>query len=371
MIDAPKLAKGHTWWALALLVLFTGCAGSSPTGGGSSGATRNSGATSAPTSGTEQGGLWGQIQRDLVARAARRGESEVREAAVARGAADLAPGLKERIDRWWAAYTRRPWEVDSRLDPRRGGRPSADRLLQARKQIQADWLEARAAWEAEGEGPRNILAENLIRWYVVAFDASDGYEVERTRQELLRLKPVVIPYLVEGLASGTADDVVNKRIADLLAWFGPEVVPPLSDAFARAEPKRGRWALARALKQVRAPQVIPVFVRLAEDPDEDYRVRIEALEGLGKLADPETLPTFLRCLDDRDSSVRKFAASWCAALKRKDQVLLEALVKTLERDFGQNEGVAREVVQALQYLTGERIGMNLGAWKRVVAERGR
>jgi hypothetical protein len=284
------------------------------------------------------------------------------------GAKDLPPGWKSTIDAAWAVWRKTPVDVDPSLA---GGPVSENdaRLSLAKQRLAAEWGLAKQSWLGLGPGAENLLAENLIRWYILAFDASNGYEVNRAREEMVSMKPAVRPYLVQGLATSRGDSVTRSRLAELLGYLGGGLKDVVS-SYERADDK-GQMELARALKAMKDPESIPFLMEIAESRD-PWQARADALTTLGILAAEEAAPVFVHCLKDSDSSVRKFAAMHAGSLGSSSSDLTSALVRTLEdEDKAQgNREIARAAAASLQRITGKRLGADAAAWRAYLAGRG-
>lgn len=251
------------------------------------------------------------------------------------GAAGMPAGWKPKFDAAWSRFLKN--------DP--------------------GWREVRDEWVALGPQAVSILVENLIRVYVLAHDAGDGPTYYRARDELAVYKDESIPYLVEGLSGDNkADSVVRNLCSDLLAWLGDPALPAIEKAYGRAG-QQGRAALARALKKMQSRASIPLLMEIAGGSD-DFAVRIEALDTLGRMGAKEAAPVMRRCLSDGDVSVRKFAATWIGALGDGSPGVLEDLVECLERALGRNEGeIARACRASLKRLSGQDHGLDPARWR--------
>jgi hypothetical protein len=292
--------------------------------------------------GSDPGGGGNSIS-DLLEAERQRRRSAPRAPRPDAGAAELPRGWKEDFDRAWGLFLR--------------GDPA--------------WPAARAAWTSRGAEARIILVENLIRAHVLARDQGDGSLFYRARDELAPEQDLAAPYLVEGLARGGGDTVVRNLLGELLASFGEVVLPAVEAGYAGASDWRGRQALLRALKVLRSSRSVPFLVRVAES-DSDYRVRLEAIEGLGRIGDPRGRPALVRCLRDRDPSVRKFAAGHLGAMAPADPETLKALVDCYEKALDAADlEIARTARRSLSLLLGGDLGSDPRAWRAAVEREAR
>ncbi|MAG57547.1 MAG: hypothetical protein CMJ83_14740 [Planctomycetes bacterium] len=343
---------------LGVLVLLCACESTSPRRGGSD-------PVREPTGGQRResgGGFWNQLDQNRGRHRAGADKREKNE--VAAGA--LPAGWKKRIDEYWAVWRRQPHEIDPTLHPRNRW-PDPERLKVVRTLLRRDWVLARTRWVALGEGASNILVENLLIWYIRAFDANAGYEVQRTKEELGLFKDETIPYIVRGLTQELGDAVVRGRLGALLATFGDESVPAIEAAWSETT-DAGRRELARALKQMRSPASVPLLMRIAGDTDLDYQVRIEAIEALGRMEDKRAGKTFRRCLRDADVSVRKFSALYMRNVSDGSRADLIALVGTMERSINDGDfAIANACRNSLAALTRKRLPLDPGAWRQLIS----
>jgi hypothetical protein len=316
---------------------------------------------STPTEQPRGGSLWDRLEANRGKRA--------QEVDLAAGAKDLPPGWKETIDESWAVWRKSPADIDPML-ANRGGMPADPaRLSLAQQRLEAEWSLARGRWLALGPGAENLLAENLIRWFVLSFDASNGYEVNRARVEMARMKDAVRPYLIEGLAISAGDSVTRARLAELLGYLGGGTAE-VQRAYGRASSK-GKIELARALKAMKDPDSREFLMEIADSGD-PWQARADALTTLGVLGDPRSSDTFIECLRDSDESVRKFAALHAGSLREPPMSLAQALVNVLERELsraGETE-IARAAANSLSRITGRRHGADVGAWRRTLSAGG-
>lgn len=359
--------------SLLLTLFFCSCAASGSGGGSASQGSPGggSGGAAGTSGGTGSGGLFEQIDRDLDRRQSAQWQAEMRAREEARreALAALPAGWKQKIDGWWAAWMRTPGDVDPLLKGRRLRDVDPQRLQRARKRIEQDWIAARGEWEALGPAAVNILAERLMSWYFRAYDRAVGFEVARARDELLRYREVVGEYLVVGLASGSGDSVLRQRMAELLALLGPENLPQIASALSvqvgedEVRAIEGRWALVKALGEMRTDATLPLLERITADKTEPYKVRLKAIESLGELGQRRSLPALLRAVGDDDPSVTKFAAGVLWGFGDDSVPVLQALIGALERWGGRDPGVANAVHQALRRLARVDRGRGANVWR--------
>jgi hypothetical protein len=258
------------------------------------------------------------------------------------GASDLPPGWKEVIDDGWKAFCARS----------------------------EDWPRKRAAWLALGSEAEKILVENLIRYYVIAWDYGSEREVRRTELELLRSPDLASTYLVAALASGYGDDVVRNIAGELLARLGAVAVPKIGEAYPGSDP-RARRSLARSLKKMREPASVPLLIEIAKGNDA-WETRIEAIQGLGDLGAREAVPAFLVCLRDDDSSVRKFAARSIAMVGDSSTQVIEGLISCMEKSLQDAHlATVRRCNDSLRKLTGQTFRADPRVWRAWLERRER
>lgn len=344
---------------LVTLVVLGSCESTGSSNGGRTAGAREPAARG--NTGTGKG-FWDQLEENRGAHVA---DAE-RRAQLARGARELPPGWKQKIQDWWRIWTLRPKDVDPSL----ARWPDPDKLHKARVDLRKSWVSARSEWVDLGPGAVNILVENLLSWYVRAYDANAGYEVDRAKTELGLFKKETVPYVVECLSGVRGDDVVRTRLGELLASFGDVGVPAIEDAWGSAD-DAGRKALVKALKQMRAPSSAPLLQRVAGDRDVAWQTRIEAIDALGKMAAKSAAPTFRRCLSDDDRSVRKFAARHMHAVSSGSQTDKLALVTAMEEALRRKEiDVAQACNFSLAKLTGRRIRLDPVRWRAAITSGG-
>ncbi|NRA96199.1 MAG: HEAT repeat domain-containing protein [Planctomycetes bacterium] len=295
-----------------------------------------------------------------VNRLARRGRIE-------QGEEELPVGWKPRIERWWATWCRRPKDVDPTLV----SFPDPVRLRAARVVLRREWVQSRTEWVALGPGAVNILVENLLSWYVRAYDANSGSEVDRAKLEIGLFKDEAIPYLVSGLGRSLGDSVVRTRLGELLATFGETPVPAIEEEWGRASDD-GRLALVKAMKQMRSQGTVPLLKQVAGDEDAPWKTRIEAIGALGKMEVRTCGVVFRQCLRDDDVSVRKFAALHMHQVTDGGLADKEALVGAMDDALREgNRPVAQACRNALCAITEKRLPVDPARWRAVIRRDGK
>jgi hypothetical protein len=188
------------------------------------------------------------------------------------GAKELPPGWKAAIDAAWVKFLKD--------DP--------------------TWPQARADLIALGPPAPLILTENLFRAHVLAFDAEDRRLFMRTRLEILERRGDAVPFLVAGLASGGGDTTVRNLSEDLLAAMGDAAAEACVAAWPTTADERGRRSLARVMKKSKSRAAVERLVAIAGS-DAPFATRLEAVEGLGEIADPRGFPRTPRVREGRRS----------------------------------------------------------------------
>gem|GEM_PF-4417719 len=228
---------------------------------------------------------------------------------------------------------------------------------------QPGWPERREAWCRHGDAARTLLVENLVRTMMRARDAGEGALFHRCRTELLEHRELATALFVEALASHRGDQVLRNLAAETLAFFGPGTAVPIIHA-ARAADERGQCALLAALKLLTHAEARP-FMEERAVSTASFKVRIEALDGLARLADPESIATCRACLLDRDPSVRRFAFKLAGALKSQSTALLPDVLAAWQTAAQAGElELTRAARWAAQQLAGRDFGADLARWPR-------
>jgi hypothetical protein len=325
-----KTRSGFAFCAAALLLVS--CSSSSG-GGGSSG-----GSGPSPSAGSG-GSLWDRLDAARAERSARaeRGGDAAFDANA--GAAAIPAEDRARYETWWRRYV----ENDARWEASK-----------------AEWLKTRPP------GP-TLLAENLLRRHVLAYDSGVRSEYERAGRELASMPSVAAPLLIAGLRGGAGDTLVRQHAAALLGDIGPSALPSIEAALADAD-DQGRWELTRAVSRMKSPATTATLARVAARPGA-FGPRIEAVKGLSENGDSTGYDAVVALLQDSDPSVRKFAARYSVAYGRKEVV--EPLIACMERCERERdrEGVD-EVHRALSKATGLEAPREPAAWRAVLRRAG-
>ncbi len=314
----------HRFLVIALVAaVFAGCESTSSSSGG----------PKAVSSGGNS--LWDQIAAARAAKAD--GAARPAPDDPSAGAKDLPPGWKATIDAGWVKFLKD--------DP--------------------SWPEARAAWIALGPPAPLILAENLFRAHVLAFDAEDRRLFMRTRVEILERRSEAVPFLVAGLASGGGDTTVRNLSEDLLGATGDDAARACVDAWSTVDGERGRRSLARVMKKSKSRVAVDTLIAIARS-NEPFATRLEAVEGLGEIADPKALPVLVACVRDADPSVAKFASHWVSVFR--DRSAIPALVDALERGLAdRNDDLVAAALRSLNLLAGRRLPAEPARWRALIA----
>ncbi len=287
-----------------------------------------------PSATTEGNSLWDKI---AAARAARRdAPASTLPDDPAAGALALPAGFKPTIDAAWAKFLKD--------DP--------------------EWPASRASWIALGPPGPLLLAENLLRAHVLAFDGEDRRLFVRSRVELIERRADAIPLLVAGLASGQGDTTVRNLSEDLLALMGDVASVACVDAYPTVTTERGRRSMARVLKKSRSKAGIDTLIAVARS-NEPFATRLEAVEGLGEIADPRGYETLLTCVGDADPSVAKFACHYISAFRNR--AAIPALIETLDRAVRErNDELSATALRSLNVLAGRKLPGDPARWRTLV-----
>ncbi len=228
---------------------------------------------------------------------------------------------------------------------------------------QAGWPERREEWCRRGPAARALLVENLIRTMMRARDAGEGSLFHRCRKELLEHREPATALFVEALASHRGDQVLRNLAAETLAFFGPASAAPLINA-ARGADEPGQRAILGALKLLDAAEA-RVFLEEVAAGESSFAVRIEALDGLARIAAAESAAVCRACLQDRDPSVRRFAFKLAGQLKSSAAVLLPHVLDAWQRSLlaGEME-LSRAGHWSARQLAGRDHGADPARWPR-------
>ncbi|MFT7620559.1 MAG: hypothetical protein ACI97A_004216 [Planctomycetota bacterium] len=279
-------------------------------------------------------GLWDMLARseqDKARRQVYEKEREIRlRAQLEKGMAQLPAEQRDNMIRWWREFI----------------------------ELKPEWIEHRHLWRAYGNDAKEILAENLIIAMVRSYSKNNGPVYKRARSELYDLADVATPYMVSGLADGRGDSVTRTHCVEMLGWYGAKAVSAISDAYSDAG-RDARLDLLRAIKAMGplgAPESIS-FLNRALSREDDFRLRLTAIQALGASEDLRSIPALIDCLDDDDLSVRKFSAGTLGHFRTDEAIL--ALIETLEKserrmlpDNRESEVVVN-CIHSLRTMTGE------------------
>ena len=308
---------------IALAVVIPACSSSS-------GTNRDDTSRTASPSGVagSGSGLWEQL---AVARARKEKRVERRKALEARldmSGQPFARGEREQMVDWFEKFV-----VD---DP--------------------TWPELRGEWLDFGPGPSRILVEFLLITMVRSWDQRQQSVYRRSQGELIELSEFSEPYLVAAVERGFGDDVIRNHCIATLGLMGDSAIPGLQSAYDRA-PRKQKYHVVRALSGMESPENVEFFGDVIDDED-DFQLRIAAIEGLGRTTDPQAVPILTRCLSDEDVSVRKFAAAYIGSFRKRSTVqpLIDCMARA-EARRGPDNGEADVVAncrQSLRLMTKQR-----------------
>jgi HEAT repeat protein len=151
---------------------------------------------------------------------------------------------------------------------------------------------------------------------------------------------VAVPALIDAFKDKRrpASSVVSEVLAD----YGPSIVPNLVRALKRPEPSV-RAGVAQALGYVRprALGAVPALMDAVKDPDPD--VRISAASSLGSIGGSasKAVPSLIAALQDDNAEVRTVAAVALSRMGRKSKSAVPALTVALkDRDMHVREYAA-------------------------------
>lgn len=228
---------------------------------------------------------------------------------------------------------------------------------------QPGWPERREEWCRRGPAARTLLVENLIRTMMRARDAGEGALFHRCRKELLEHREAATTLLVEALASHRGDHVLRNLAAETLAFFGPGSAAPIIVA-ARSADEAGQRALLSALKLLDAAEA-RVFLEEVAAGNSSFAIRIEALDGLARIAAAESAAVCRICLLDRDPSVRRFAFKLAGKLKSAAAGVLPHVLDAWQRSLLAGEvELVRAAHWAARELAGRDHGSDPARWPR-------
>jgi HEAT repeat protein len=151
-----------------------------------------------------------------------------------------------------------------------------------------------------------------------------------------------IPVLQKHLTD--EDYVVRIYAAEALSHFNdPKLLDDLIKAAKNTVPFTNEGAV-KALGNYKEKEVIQILTRFAKQ-DEDFEVRIAAINSLSKISDSSSLDIFLNSLNDKDEYVRKAAV--IALGKINTPQTTEALIDVLNTEVQWTESSSNwEVIDA-------------------------
>jgi hypothetical protein len=237
------------------------------------------------------GGLWEQLRESRVAKD-KRMQAQAHDLERTESERSRVPAeLRTKLETWWHEFVN--------LDP--------------------TWMDSRERWRKEGAQAKNLLIENLIILMVRSYDVGNGILYKRACGELAEWSALSTPYLVQGLASESSDEVVRQHCAKVLGMIGVGALPQIRAGYDDAGDSKVRLHLVRAAREMSAPEAVDFLIDVVER-ESDFRLRITAIEGLGKALDPRALPVLIACLRADDVSVRKFAGGYLGGFGAKSAV---------------------------------------------------
>lgn len=254
---------------------------------------------------------------------------------------DRSPDVSARATRMIArlAKARRAAELDQLSAAPLGAasrKASADeRVVAGIARRFTPWLE-RAAAHVRDQGaqalPQAVAALAAFAWPGSTEVLEGAVRHDALRGAALRaLADIGTPEAIAALrrvATGDLADARNQAL-ELLGRAGlPELAPELTQALAGSTEERR--AGVRALSALTGPLAVtatPLLLAALDDPEPE--VVVEAVKGLGQIADPASAPALARTAQSRDSRVRATVAS---ALTRIVAAPAEATLRALCRD---------------------------------------
>lgn len=215
------------------------------------------------------------------------------------------------------------------------GHPDRERTRAGISRHFTPWLERAAAHVRDlggGALPQAVSALAAFAWPGGAetLEGATAHDALRGAA-LAALRDIGTPEAVAALrrvAAGENPDA-RHRALELLGRVGlPELAPELTQALAgTTEERRAAVRALSSLPVEHAATATPLLLSALEDPEPE--VVVEAVKGLGQIADPETAPALARTAQSRDSRVR---ATVAAALTRIVVPAAEATLRALCRD---------------------------------------
>lgn len=281
-----------------------------------------------------------------------------------RAAADEPPPSQEALEAAYAA-------VSARTDDEgyAAQRALAEQISDLRTPAARQSL--KAALERLGSGDRRRAAILLSAWVrrggPADLDAAVAWVEQSRDPRLLDLLDRVVASALEPAtrkhvwedALARAVPNVRAQIARALGALGePDSVMPLI-AVLREPNFLVRIEVVGALGQLKDARAQPPLVTLLRDPD--LRLRDASARALGVLGRTEVLPYLVPLLGDPASLVVEGAAQALGMLGSPAAVepLLDRLAKAADEDLR----VADALATALERLTGQGFGVEVGAWR--------
>ena len=304
---------------LSLPVLQTGCESASTK--------KNNRETTATADGPPSSGLWEQLRRSRQLKEQRMRGRKARAERIARTRERFSPEVTNQMEALWARF-----------------------ML-----MEPTWAEGRDEWRSLGSRALETFAENVIVLMVRAYDIGNGVLFKHAQRELVELQDQSIPLLVNGLAGSHGDNVIRDHCKTVLATIGKPALGELQGAFDGADPS-GQLAVTGAISRLALPESVPFLGTIATTRG-DFRLRITAIEGIGRAGGPQHSVHLIKCLTDDDISVRKFSAGYIGAMGSKKAItpLIRCLASCEAQDFrGREQEVAQNCRRSLRQLTGER-----------------
>lgn len=283
---------------------------------------------------TNGGGLWAQLRRSRAQKEKRIEEQEARSERLARTRTRFTQEQAHHMERLWARFM----------------------------QVDPTWSEGRDEWRAIGEHALETFAENVVILMVRSYDIGNGVLFKHAQRELVELKDQSIPLLVGGLSGAHGDNVIRDHCRTVLATIGKAALPALQSAFPHAD-ILGQLSILGAVSRLALPDAIP-FLGEVVQTHSDFRVRITAIEGIGRAGSAEHAHHLVACLNDSDISVRKFSSGYLGGMGSKESVrpLIDCLSRAERSGSGRDAEVARNCRRSLRQLTRERF-VNSRDWR--------
>ena len=273
------------------------------------------------------GGLWDQLRRSRQVKERRIRDRKARSERVARTRERFSPDATEKMEKLWARF-----------------------ML-----MEPTWAEGRDEWRMLGDRALETFAENVIIMMVRSYDIGNGILFKHAQRELVELKDQSIPLLVGGLAGSHGDNVIRDHCKTVLATIGQPALGALQEAYEGAD-AGGQLAITSAISRLAVPESVPFLGKIANTGG-DFRLRITAIEGIGRAGGPEHAVHLIPCLSDEDISVRKFSAGYIGGMGSRNAVrpLIKCLAAAESRNLrGRELEVAQNCRRSLRQLTGER-----------------